>query len=70
LPAGALQPAYAGIRPKLRGLGGGAGNFAIRGPADHGPAGPVNLSGIESAGLTACLAITEALRAARLAPEA
>ena len=57
LPDGALQPAYAGIRPKLAGPGEPAADFRIDGPAEHGLAGLVNLFGIESPGLTACLAI-------------
>lgn len=52
-----LQPAYAGIRPKLTGPDGGFADFRIDGPADHGVAGLVNLFGIESPGLTSCLAI-------------
>ncbi|MFZ2309464.1 MAG: NAD(P)/FAD-dependent oxidoreductase [Rhodoferax sp.] len=59
LPDGALQPAYAGIRPKISGHGEPARDFCIQGPQDHGVAGLVNLFGIESPGLTSCLAIAE-----------
>ncbi|MCZ6764067.1 MAG: NAD(P)/FAD-dependent oxidoreductase [Alphaproteobacteria bacterium] len=62
LPDGALAPAYAGIRPKLAGPGetnGWGSDFVIQGPDAHGIAGLVNLYGIESPGLTACLAIAE-----------
>lgn len=55
----ALQPSYAGIRPKLQGAGQASSDFAIQGPADHGVAGLVNLFGIESPGLTASLALGE-----------
>lgn len=57
LPAGALQAGYAGVRPKLAGPGAPAADFAIQGPREHGVAGLVNLLGIESPGLTSCLAI-------------
>jgi L-2-hydroxyglutarate oxidase LhgO len=57
LPAGALQPAYAGLRPKIAGPGEPAADFRIDGPALHGVPGLVNLLGIESPGLTASLAI-------------
>ncbi len=56
LPDDALQPSYAGVRPKLGGPGTEA-DFRIEGPAQHGVAGLVNLFGIESPGLTASLAI-------------
>lgn len=59
LPAGALQPAYSGIRPKLSGPGEPAADFRIDGPAVHGCPGTVQLFGIESPGLTASLAIAE-----------
>jgi L-2-hydroxyglutarate oxidase LhgO len=59
LPAGALQPGYAGVRPKISGPGEPAADFRIDGPAVHGVAGLVNLFGIESPGLTAALAIAE-----------
>ncbi len=59
LPDEALLPAYAGIRPKISGPGEAAADFLIQGPADHGVAGLVNLFGIESPGLTSCLAIGE-----------
>lgn len=59
LPNGALQPAYAGIRPKISGPGEPARDFCIQGPKDHGIPGLVNLFGIESPGLTSCLAIAE-----------
>lgn len=55
----ALQPAYAGVRPKLSGPGQPAADFMIQGKAAHGMAGLVNLFGIESPGLTASLAIAE-----------
>ncbi|HEY7382172.1 MAG TPA: NAD(P)/FAD-dependent oxidoreductase [Beijerinckiaceae bacterium] len=57
LPDGALEPAYAGVRPKVTGPGEPAGDFIIQGPRQHGCAGLVNLFGIESPGLTASLAI-------------
>ncbi|MFO1329066.1 MAG: NAD(P)/FAD-dependent oxidoreductase [Rubrivivax sp.] len=59
LPDGALQPAYSGMRPKLSGPGEPAADFRIDGPAAHGVAGVVQLFGIESPGLTSCLAIAE-----------
>ena len=59
LPDGALQPAYAGIRPKISGPGEPARDFCIQGPTVHGVQGLVNLFGIESPGLTSCLAIAE-----------
>lgn len=59
LPAGALQPAYSGVRPKIHGPGEPAPDFRIDGPAQHGVAGLVNLFGIESPGLTSCMAIGE-----------
>lgn len=59
LPDGVLQPAYAGIRPKITGPGEAAADFRIDGPTVHGVPGLVNLFGIESPGLTACMAIAE-----------
>jgi L-2-hydroxyglutarate oxidase LhgO len=60
----ALQPAYAGIRPKITGPGTPAADFMIAGPARHGVPGLLNLFGMESPGLTACLAIARAGAAA------
>jgi L-2-hydroxyglutarate oxidase LhgO len=59
LPDGALAPDYAGIRPKLGAAGAPALDFRIDGPAQHGVPGLVNLFGIESPGLTSCLAIAD-----------
>jgi L-2-hydroxyglutarate oxidase LhgO len=60
LPDGALNPGYTGIRPKIVGPGSAAADFLISGPATHGIAGLVNLFGIESPGLTSCLALAKA----------
>ncbi len=59
LQDGALEPGYAGIRPKLSGPGEPAADFHIAGASTHGVRGIVNLFGIESPGLTASLAIAE-----------
>jgi L-2-hydroxyglutarate oxidase LhgO len=59
LGEGALQPAYAGVRPKISGPGEPAADFQVQGAREHGLAGLVNLFGIESPGLTACLALAE-----------
>jgi L-2-hydroxyglutarate oxidase LhgO len=63
LKDGALQPGYAGIRPKIVPPGAPAQDFTIQGPAEHGVAGLINLFGIESPGLTASLALAEKVRA-------
>ena len=52
-----LVPAYAGLRPKLSGPGEPPADFLLQGPADHGIPGVVALFGIESPGLTSCLAL-------------
>jgi L-2-hydroxyglutarate oxidase LhgO len=57
---GALQPGYAGIRPRLGADSHAAWDFVIQGPSTHGIRGLVNLFGIESPGLTASLALAEA----------
>nr|WP_315427664.1 NAD(P)/FAD-dependent oxidoreductase [uncultured Albidiferax sp.] len=59
LPDGALLPGYAGMRPKIQAPHEAAKDFLIQGPAVHGVPGLVNLFGIESPGLTSCLAIAE-----------
>lgn len=64
LADGALQPGYAGIRPKISAPGQPAADFRIDGPKVHGVPGLVNLFGIESPGLTASLAVADAVCAA------
>ncbi len=56
---GALQPAYAGIRPKVEKPGGANTDFVIDDQSHHGLAGLINLFGIESPGLTASLALAD-----------
>jgi L-2-hydroxyglutarate oxidase LhgO len=62
---GALQPAYAGVRPKIQAPGAAAADFRIDGPEVHGLPGQMHLYGIESPGLTSSLAIAHEV-AARL----
>ncbi|NCX13400.1 MAG: FAD-dependent oxidoreductase, partial [Betaproteobacteria bacterium] len=64
LPEGSLQASYAGIRPKLQAPGEAAQDFRIEGPEQHGFPGLVQLLGIESPGLTACLAIAKEVASA------
>jgi len=59
LPDGALEPGYAGIRPKIVPPGAPPADFVVQGPAVHGIPGLVNLFGIESPGLTASAALAE-----------
>jgi L-2-hydroxyglutarate oxidase LhgO len=59
LADGALQPGYAGIRPKISGPAAPAADFRVDGPQAHGVPGVINLFGIESPGLTASLALAE-----------
>ena len=61
LPDDSLVPAYSGIRPKIQAPGEAAKDFLLQGPQDHGVSGLVNLYGIESPGLTASLAIADAV---------
>lgn len=57
LPDGALQPSYAGVRPKIVPPGNQLQDFRIDGPQVHGVPGLINLFGMESPGLTSSLAI-------------
>lgn len=59
LAADRLVPDYAGIRPRVQGPGDPPGDWRILGPQQHGTAGLVHLLGIETPGLTACLAIAD-----------
>jgi L-2-hydroxyglutarate oxidase LhgO len=54
-----LTPDMAGIRPKLYRLGEPFRDFVIQEESGRGLAGLVNLVGMESPGLTSCLAIAE-----------
>ncbi|MFA5488962.1 MAG: NAD(P)/FAD-dependent oxidoreductase [Candidimonas sp.] len=62
LPDDSLRPDYTGIRPKIVGPDEPAADFRISDEREHGIAGLVNLFGIESPGLTSCLAIGAAVR--------
>lgn len=59
LPDGALEPAYAGIRPKIVPPAVAVQDFIVQTAHTHGLAGLVNLFGIESPGLTASLALAD-----------
>ena len=54
-----LVPLMCGVRPKLHGPDEDARDFVIEEATAHGAPGLINLLGIESPGLTACLAIAE-----------
>lgn len=57
-----LVPDQAGIRPKLQGPGESFKDFVIKEEKESGYPGFINLIGIESPGLTACLAIAKLVR--------
>lgn len=59
LPDGALNPGYTGIRPKITNQFEVAADFYISTPTEHHIPNLINLFGIESPGLTSCLAIAE-----------
>ena len=59
LKDGALQPGYAGIRPKIVPQGAPGQDFVVQGSAVHGMGGLINLFGIESPGLTSAIALGE-----------
>ncbi|MEM0945422.1 MAG: NAD(P)/FAD-dependent oxidoreductase [Pseudomonadota bacterium] len=61
LEDGALEAGYAGIRPKIAGPSQPAADFRIE---SHGVPGLIALYGIESPGLTSCLALGDAVSAA------
>ncbi len=62
LQDGQLQPAYAGVRPKIVPPEISQQDFVVQGPEVHGMEGLVNLFGIESPGLTASLALADHVR--------
>jgi L-2-hydroxyglutarate oxidase LhgO len=63
LADGDLEPGWVGVRPRIVPEGAPAADFVIQGPEAHGVPGLVNLFGIESPGLTACLAIADEVTA-------
>jgi L-2-hydroxyglutarate oxidase LhgO len=54
-----LEPAYAGIRPKIHAAHEPRRDFRIDGPREHGVPGIIALYGIESPGLTSSLALAD-----------
>jgi L-2-hydroxyglutarate oxidase LhgO len=54
-----IEPDMAGIRPKIQGPSDPVRDFVIRHEEDKGLPGVISLLGIESPGLTSCLAIAE-----------
>lgn len=56
-----LRPGFVGVRPNLQRPGEGRQDFILSGAREHGINGLVNLFGIDSPGLTACLALAEAV---------
>jgi L-2-hydroxyglutarate oxidase LhgO len=50
LPDSALQPGYAGIRPKIARPGGSTTNFLLQTEMDHGVAGLITCSGLSRRG--------------------
>lgn len=66
LPAGALQPDYAGIRPRL--AANGFRDFLLQDGRAYGLPGLINLFGIDSPGLTAALALAGHVKKQLLAP--
>jgi L-2-hydroxyglutarate oxidase LhgO len=63
LTEGTLQPAYAGVRPKISGPKEPAADFRIDDVHTHGVPALINLFGIESPGLTASLALASEVAA-------
>jgi L-2-hydroxyglutarate oxidase LhgO len=63
VPSHELHALAAGVRPRLCAPGLPARDFAIADPSAHGVPGLVVLAGIESPGLTACLALAEEVEA-------
>lgn len=59
LDAARLLPGYVGVRARISAPGQPLADFQIAGPGSHGVDGLVQLYGIESPGLTACLAIAD-----------
>jgi hypothetical protein len=59
LADGALAPGFVGVRPKLGPAGSGFVDFVLQGREIHGVPGLLNLFGIDSPGLTSCLAIAD-----------
>ena len=59
IDANKLQPAYAGIRPKLQGKDDSFKDFVIQTSEVHQLKGLINLFGIDSPGLTSSLAIAD-----------
>ena len=59
LKDGAIEPGYAGIRPKIVPRGTQAADFLIQTPREHGVPGLVNLFAIESPGLTSSLILAQ-----------
>ena len=57
-----LSPDTSGMRPKLQGPGEPVKDFIIRHEYDNGVRGFINLIGIESPGLTSCLAIAKMVK--------
>lgn len=59
LPPDALAEGYTGIRPKISRKGDPPADFAVHGPGAHGIDRMVAVYGIESPGLTSCLALAD-----------